>query len=81
MTDQLTQLNDDFTGKTSAAPTEPPYERSVTCRRCGSDLAGRLERRYVRRPTTWPYEPQTVEIYICPCRTRRRVERATKEAS
>lgn len=84
VTDQLAQLDGlDFAGKTSAPPTEPPYERSVSCRRCGSDLAGRLERRYVRRPTTWPYEPQTVEIFLCPCRggTRRRVERPAKEGA
>ena len=57
-----------------------PYMREaegIECKRCGSDLTGRLERRYVRADGRWPGRQLLVEVFLCPCRngTRRRIER------
>jgi hypothetical protein len=76
---QVLNLTGDFRGKTAAPPSRPEYDRAIECRRCGSSLQGRLERRQVRESRTWPYRV-LVETFLCPCRggTRRRIERPLK---
>ncbi len=82
MTEPLRIDDAPFYGKTSMArPALVEKERRVECRRCGSSLQGRLERRYVRATKSWPYQ-ELVEVFLCPCRkgTRRSVTRPLEEA-
>jgi hypothetical protein len=69
-------LDGPFLGKTSPRPYRHGSE-GIRCRHCGSDLAGRLEHRYVRQDRRWAERQLLVEVFLCPCRngTRRRIER------
>lgn len=72
----------DYRGNTSrVAPITPRPE--PTCQRCGSSLIGRLERRYLRAQTRWPFATLEVEVFLCPCRngTRRIITRPVEEGA
>jgi hypothetical protein len=59
-----------FHGRTSR-PVVPIVRERLECRACGSSLAGRFE-----GTRTWG--GQLVRIYLCGCKTRRRVEVAAR---
>jgi hypothetical protein len=61
----------DYLGRTRARPWQPPHD-PLTCRGCGSSLAGRREA--VRRDTTRGIRFVT-EIFRCRCGRGRRVKR------
>ena len=75
-------LDGPFFGKTSPQPFMREAE-GISCRRCGSDLAGRLERRYTRQDRRWAGRWLQVDVFLCPCGngTRRRIERPLREAA
>jgi hypothetical protein len=63
----------DFYGSSRSVSPMPTFRRSwPTCRRCGSSLAGRLERVAKRRAKGITY---TVDVFRCPCNQRRYVKR------
>jgi hypothetical protein len=61
----------EYLGATSRPPWRPPHD-PLTCRGCGSSLAGRREA--VRRDTSKGIA-FIVETFKCPCNRRRRIRR------
>jgi hypothetical protein len=63
----------DFLGSSRSFTTRTGYRRAwPTCRRCGSSLAGRLERVAKRRAKGITYK---LDVFRCPCNQRRYVKR------
>ena len=67
----ITQDVSPFLGRTSTPPWRPPHD-PLTCRGCGSSLAGRREA--VRRDTTKGIQWVT-EVFRCRCGRGRHVKR------
>ena len=68
-----------FEGRTSARAWRRGGGR-LTCKRCGSSLAGRFERRVWRTIASVRYE---IDVFRCPCSggSRREVRRPVEEGA